>query len=186
MREDIEKKAKTCSTCFNAGKNLKSRIPNTENSKIELLKNPGEEFQIVFTANLNSKHLNSSHFILITVEKNRRGPVPKICEHAVHDTIKTFLRDYINFYGVPRTIKSKKAVLLPQKIQKIWNKFIKIRKYGPPNLHTGTGLVERIIQSMKNLIKANLENKQNLHGSLNKALYVLRFTIHSELKKTLI
>ena len=59
-----------------------------------------------------------------------------------------------------------------------------IREYGTPNLHTGTGLVERTIQSLKNLIKANLEDTQNLHESLNKALYVLRFTTHTEMKKT--
>ena len=56
--------------------------------------------------------------------------------------------------------------------------------YGTPNLHTGTGLVERTIQSLKNLTKTNLEETQNLRESLNKALYVLRFTIHSETKKT--
>ena len=36
----------------------------------------------------------------------------------------------------------------------------------------------------ENLINANLEEKQNAHESLKKAVYVLRFTIHSELKKT--
>ena len=60
----------------------------------------------------------------------------------------------------------------------------KFRKYGTPNLHTGTGLVERTIQSKKNLVKAYLEKKQNLVESLNKALYLLRFTTHSEIKKT--
>ena len=44
--------------------------------------------------------------------------------------------------------------------------------------------VERTIQSLKNLTKTNLEETQNLRESLNKALYVLRFTIHSETKKT--
>ena len=51
-------------------------------------------------------------------------------------------------------------------------------------MHTDTGLVERTIQSLKNLIKANLEETQNLRESLNKALYVFRFTTHSETKTT--
>ena len=34
------------------------------------------------------------------------------------------------------------------------------------------------------MIKANLEDTQNLHESLNKALYVLRFTTHTEMMKT--
>ena len=37
---------------------------------------------------------------------------------------------------------------------------------------------------MKNPTKTNLEETQNLRESLNKALYVLRFTTHSEIKKT--
>ena len=39
------------------------------------------------------------------------------------------------------------------------------------------------MQSLKNLIMTNLEI-QNLQESLNKALYVLRFTVHYEIKKT--
>ena len=59
-----------------------------------------------------------------------------------------------------------------------------IRKYGTPNLHTGTGFVKITIQLLKNLIKANLEDTKNLHEVQNKALYVLRFTTHTEMKKT--
>ena len=55
-------------------------------------------------------------------------------------------------------------------------------EYGTANLHTGTGLVERTIQSIKNLILANLEDEINLRESINRALYVLRFTVHSETK----
>ena len=58
------------------------------------------------------------------------------------------------------------------------------RVYGTANLHTGTGLVERTIQSLKNLILANLEDDQNLHKSVNRALHVSRFRVHSETKKT--
>ena len=55
--------------------------------------------------------------------------------------------------------------------------------YGTTNLHTGTGLVERTIQSLKNLILANIEDDQNLRESVNRALHVVRFTRHSEIKK---
>ena len=37
---------------------------------------------------------------------------------------------------------------------------------------------------MKNLILANLEDEMNSRESVHRALYVLRFTIHSEIKKT--
>ena len=53
------------------------------------------------------------------------------------------------------------------------------------NLHNGTGLVERTIQPKKNLILANLEDEINLRESVNRALYVLRYTKDSGSKKTL-
>ena len=56
--------------------------------------------------------------------------------------------------------------------------------YGTANLHTGTGLVERTIQSLKNLFLAKLEDGQILRESINRALFVLRFIKHSETKKT--
>ena len=185
MRADIEKKAKTCSARLNAGKNLKTQLPSTEKSKLEPPKYPGEEIQIDFTGNVNSKHLDSSPFILVAVDKKSRWPVAKICKNTNHDTVITFLREYLKVYGVPTTIKSDNGSAF---ISKEYKSFCKenniIRKDGTPNIHTGTGLVERTIQSLKNVTKTNLEETQNLRESLNKALYVLRFTTHSEIKKT--
>ena len=186
MRADIEKKAKTCSACLNAGKNLKTQLHSTEKSKLEPPKFPGKEIQIDFTGNLNSKHLDSSPFILVAVDITSRWPVAKIFKNTNLDTVITFLREYIHVYGVPKTIKSDNGTAFISKEYKSFCKdFNIIRKYGRPNLHTGTGLVERTIQSLKNLTKTNLEETQNLRESLNKALYILRFTTHSEIKKTL-
>ena len=109
----------------------------------------------------------------------------EICKNTNHDTVITFLREYINVYGVPEKIKSDRgSAFISKEYKKFCNKQNIIRKYGTPTLHTGTGLVERTIQSLKNLIKANLEDTQNLRESLNKALYVLCFTTDTERKKT--
>ena len=45
--------------------------------------------------------------------------------------------------------------------------------------------METIIQSLKNLIKANSEDDQDLRESLNKVLYVLKFTTHPKTMKIL-
>ena len=52
------------------------------------------------------------------------------------------------------------------------------------NLHTRTRLVDRTIQSLKKLILTSLEDGLNLRENVNRALYVLTFTIHSETNKT--
>ena len=90
MREDIEKKSKTCSACHNAGKNLKFQIPQTKKSIFEPPKTPGEEIQIDFTENLNNKKLQNNPFILIAVDKNSRWPVAKICKNTNHETVMSF------------------------------------------------------------------------------------------------
>ena len=51
-------------------------------------------------------------------------------------------------------------------------------------MHTGNGVVERSIQTLKNLIIANLEDGKNLTESINRSLRVLRFTIHTGPKIT--
>ena len=51
-------------------------------------------------------------------------------------------------------------------------------------MHTGTGAVERAVQTLKNLIIANLEDNTCLTECVNKALKVMRFTIHRGLKIT--
>ena len=51
-------------------------------------------------------------------------------------------------------------------------------------MHTRNGVVERSIPTLKSLIKADLEDGQNLIKSVNRALRVMRFTIHTGLKRT--
>ena len=51
-------------------------------------------------------------------------------------------------------------------------------------MHTGTGAVERAIQTLKNLFIANLEDNTCLTECVNRALNVMWFTIHTGLKKT--
>ena len=51
-------------------------------------------------------------------------------------------------------------------------------------MHTGNGVVERAIQTIENLIIANMEDGLCLTESVNRALRVMRFTIHTGLKIT--
>ena len=51
-------------------------------------------------------------------------------------------------------------------------------------MHSSNGPVERAIQTMTNLVLANKGDGNNLTESVNRALTVMRFTIHTGLKKT--
>ena len=75
----------------------------------------------------------------------------KICKNTSHQTVITSLNEYVNVYGVPKRIKSDRGGAF---ISKEYKEFCKSQKticeYGTANLYTGTGLVERTIQPMKN------------------------------------
>ena len=102
------KKYNNGSACVNAGENLKFQVPQTEKSNIEPPKTPVEEIQIDFTGTLHNKKLSTNPLILIAVDKNSRWPVAKICKKTKHETLISFLNEYINIYGVPKRIKSDK------------------------------------------------------------------------------
>ena len=109
----------------------------------------------------------------------------KVCKKTNHETVIPFLNEYINVYGVPKRIKSGKGGAFISKEYKEFCREQNIdRTCGTANLHTGTRLFEQPIQSLKNLVLANLEDERNLRGSVNRTLFVLRFTMDSETKKT--
>ena len=86
---------------------------------------------------------------------------------------------------MPKRIKLDRGCDFIPKEHKEYSKSQNINcEYGTVNMHTGTRLVGRTIQSMKNLILTNLEDDTSLRESVNRALHVLKFTTHSETKKT--
>ena len=108
-----------------------------------------------------------------------------ICKNTNYETVISFSNEYINVYGEPKRIKSDKGGAFISKEYKEFCRSQNIdRAYGTANLLTGTGLVERTIQSLMNLVLVNVKDDQNLQKNGNRALYVLRLTIHSETKKT--
>ena len=110
----------------------------------------------------------------VTVDINSRGPVPKVVK-SNQDTVITFLPENKNLYGIPKRNNSDKGSdFISKEYKGFWSEHNIIRDYSTPNLLTGTGFVERTIQSMKNLTKANKEDEQKVRVSLNKALYECR------------
>ena len=99
--------------------------------------------------------------------------------------VLNFLTNNYNLYGIPEKIKSDKGGAF---ISKEYREFCKNRnieiEYCTPRLHTGNGVVERAIQTLKNLMLPNPEEGKDLTESVNRALRVMRFTIHTGLKRT--
>ena len=96
-----------------------------------------------------------------------------------------FLTNKFILYGIPEKIKSDKggAFISKEYREVCKNRNIEI-EYCTPRIHTGNGVVERAIQTLKNLVITNMEDGQSLTESVNRALRVMRFTIHTGLKRT--
>ena len=87
-------------------------------------------------------------------------------------------------YGIPEKIKSDKGGAYASKEYRHFckNRNIEI-ECCTPRMNTGNGVVERAIQTIKNLMIAILEDGLCLTESANLALRVMRFTIHTGLKE---
>ena len=185
MRKDIEQKVKDCTACLATGKNLKNLIPKNQYGKLEKLSEPGQELQIDFTEKLHSKKLDGEPQILIAIDRFSKWPTAKISKTSDTKEVIGFLSNQFNLYGIPEKIKSDKGGAF---ISTEYKNFCKSRnieiQYCHPRMHTGNGTVERATQSIKNLKLANMEDMNNLTESVNRALRVMRFTIHTGLKKT--
>ena len=184
ITRDIENKAKDCTACLASGKNLKYQLPKNHYGNLKTLNEPGQEIQIDFTGKLHNKKINGDVQILIAKDRLSKWPTVKICKTAETKENINFLTNNFNLYGLPEKIKSDKGGAF---ISKEYREFCKSRnieiEYCPPRLHTGNGAVERAIQTLKNLMLTNLEEVIELNESINRALRVMRFTIHTGLKK---
>ena len=129
--------------------------------------------------------MNGENQLLIAVDRFSKWPTVKICKTSETKEVINFLKQNFNLYGIPEKIKSDKggAFISKDYIEFCKSKNIEI-EYSTPRIHTGTGAVERAIQTMKNLIVANLEDNLCLTECVNRALKVMRFTIHTGLNLT--
>ena len=185
MEKEIEDNTKNCVACMSWGKNLKYQLPKLEFGKLKTLTEPVQEIQIEFSGNPNNKKLNGDHQILIAIDRFSKRLTAKICKSSETKEVINFLKQNFNLYGLPEKIKTDKGGAFVSKECKEFcqSKNIEI-EYSTPRMHTGTGAVERAIQTLKNLIITNLEDKTCLTECVNKALNVMRFTIHTGLKTT--
>ena len=123
--------------------------------------------------------------ILIATDRFSKWPTAKICKTSETKEVLNFLSNNFNLYAIPEKIKSDKegAFILKEYQQFCKNRNIET-EYCTPRIHTEKGVVERAIQTIKNLIIANMEDGLCLTESVNRALRVMRFTIHTGLKIT--
>ena len=185
MKQDIENKVKDCTACLASGEDLKYQLPKKHCGKLEKLNEPGQKIQIDFPEKLHNKNKHGEVQILIAIDRFSKWPTVKICKSAETKEVTNFLSSNFNLYGVPEKIKSDKRGAFICKEYREFSKHRNIEiKDCTPGIHTGNGTEKRAIQTLKNLIITNMEDGVSLTESVNRALRVMRFTIHTRLKLT--
>ena len=176
-------KVKDCTACLASVKNLNYQLPEKHYEKllVEKLSEPGQEIQIDITEKLHNKNLSGGTQILIAEDRFNKWPTAKICKISGTKEVANFLSS--NFNGILATKTSDKGGTI---FLKEYRQFCKHRnkeiEYCTCRMHTGIGVVERAIQTIKNQIIAIMEDGLCITESVNRALRVMRFTIHTGLK----
>ena len=188
MQKEIEDKTKNCVACMSSSKKLKYQLPKNEFRKLKTLTEPGQEIEIDISGKLNNKKLNGEHQIIIAIYRFSKWPTAKICKSSQTEEVLNFLKQFFIMYGLPEKIKTDKGGGGTEFVSKEYREFCNTKnieiEYSTPTMHTGTEAVERAIQTLKNLIIANLEDNMCLTECVNRALNVMWFTIHTGLMTT--
>ena len=105
LHREIREKTETCPSCRTAGKNLKTQIPQTEVNRLEILTEPGQEFQLDFAGPIKSKS-RGDVYILVAVDRFSKWPTAQTCKSTDSRTVIKFITKYCTDNGTPKTIRT--------------------------------------------------------------------------------
>ena len=184
MHREIQGKAETCPSWRAGGKNTLTQFLSTEKKNLEILIEPNQEFQLDFAGPIKSK-TRGDVYILVAIDRFSKWPTAQVCKNTDTRTVLKFWTKDFADHGTPRCIRTENGSCI--KSNEVWkfcdNEDIKRIKC-TPNLHTGTGLVERTIRTIKSLTRANMADGLIFEDSVQLAIKTIRQTPHSRLNMT--
>ena len=124
-------------------------------------------------------------YILVAIDRFSKWPTAHICKNTDTRTVLKFLAKYFTDNGTPRTIRTDNGSCFKSNEFKQFCDGQNIKRIRcTPNLHTGTGLVERAIRTIKSFTRANMADGLTFEDSVQLAIKTIRQTPHSRLKMT--
>ena len=114
------------------------------------LNEPNEEIQMDFAGPIPYKNSTQKNYILVTVDRLSRFPHAETFHNCDTETAIDYLEKYCKLHGIPRSIRCDLAQAFKAKEFDIFckNKNIKLI-LAPAGDHRSTGMVERLIQTIK-------------------------------------
>ena len=184
MYREIQEKSENCPSCRAAGKNLRTQLSITEVNRLEILTEPNQEIQLDFAGPIKLK-TRGDVYILVAVDRFSKCPTAHICKNTDTRTVMKFLTKLLSDNGTPQTIRTDNGSCFKSHEFKQFCAGEKIKRIRcTPNLHTGTGFVERTLRTIKSLTRAKLEDGLTFEESVQLAIKTIRQTSHSKLNMT--
>ena len=184
LYREIKEKAENCPSCRSSGKNLTTQLPSTEKNYLEILSEPNQEIQLDFAGPIKSK-TRGDVYILVAVDRFSKWPTAKICKNTDTRTVLKFLTEYCSDNGTPRSVRTDNgSCFKSNEFKEFCNQENIKRIICTPNLHPGTGQVERTIRTIKSLTRANMADGLTFEEGVKLAIKTIRQTPHSKLNMT--
>ena len=184
LYREIKEKAENCPSCRSSGKNLTTQLPSTEKNHLETLSEPNQEIQLDFAGPIKSK-TRGDVYILVAVDRFSKWPTAKICKNTDTRTVLKVLTEYCSDNGTPQSVRTDNgSCFKSNEFKEFCNQENKKRIRCTPNLHTGTGQVERTIRTIKSLTRANMADGLTFEEGVKLAIETIRQTPHSKLNMT--
>ena len=181
MHRQIQEKAETCPSCRSAGKNIIKQIPSMEKNNLEALTAPNQDIQLDFAGLIKSK-TRDDVYILVAFDRFSKWPTAQVCKNTDTRTVLKFLPKYFTDKVTPRCIRTDNSSCFKSNDFKKFCNGENIKRIRcTPNLHTGTGLVERTIRTIKSLTRANMADGLILEDSVHVAIKTIKQTPHRRL-----
>ena len=174
IQREIQERAESCPSCRAAGKNIVTQNPSTEKNNLEILTEPNEEIQLDFAGPIKSK-TRGDIYVLVAIDRFSKWPTAQICKSTDTRTVLKFSTKYFTDNGTPRIIRTDNGSCFKSNEFKQFcdGHNIKRIRY-TPNLHTGTGLVERTIRTIKSFTRANMADGLIFEDSVQLAMRTIR------------
>ena len=150
IHSEIVAQAQSCRHCIDKGKNLKSIITKNNIGTLGKLTEPNEEIQMDFAGPIPFKNNTQNNYILVTVDRLSRFPHADTFNNCDTNTAIEYLESYCRLHGIPRSIRCDQAQAFKAKEFELFCKNRNIKLIlAPAGDHRGTGMVERLIQTIK-------------------------------------
>ena len=155
IHREIVEKARNCSECQKAGKNLKCVNSQKEFGKLPEAKSPNDEILLDFAGpfqNINKQ----KKYLLVSLDNNSGWPAAMFLPIPSADKVVESLLEYIATNGIPKRIRTEPGTVFKgEKFQQFCKERFIQHIICPIRDHWGNGKVERMIRTLNERLRTN-------------------------------